>query len=154
MAMDAATLWFLIGLALVALEFAAPGIILVFFGAGAWLVALTSWLGWTTSTGSRLLVFAISSVVFLVSFRRGIQARFSGHVSDIHDPQVNLDEFSGKRVEVLEDIDPNGVGGRVEFKGADWSARSQTALKKGESAVIESVDGLCLIVRAGEEGTR
>ena len=40
-------IWFLIGLALVLSEFMLPGIILVFFGLGAWAVCLTTWMGLT-----------------------------------------------------------------------------------------------------------
>ena len=43
--MDSATIWFLIGLGLVLAEFAVPGVILVFLGVAAWIVALLDWAG-------------------------------------------------------------------------------------------------------------
>ena len=53
--------WFLIGLVLIFFEFAAPGIILIFFGTGAWLVAVTTYLELTTSLESQLIVFAVGN---------------------------------------------------------------------------------------------
>jgi len=45
MMQEALTIWFIAGLVLILLEFVVPGVILVFFGAGAWVVALGMWLG-------------------------------------------------------------------------------------------------------------
>jgi hypothetical protein len=52
-------LWFLLGLALILLEFVVPGVILVFFGIGAWAAAVTTYFGLTASFQSQLLVFAV-----------------------------------------------------------------------------------------------
>ena len=139
-------IWFLAGLALIIFEFAVPGVILVFFGIGAWVTALTTWMGLTSGWTSQLLVFAVSSVLMLVFLRRWFRARFFGHSSDVQDPLENLDEFRDQVVIVTEDVDPDS-GGRVEFKGADWSARCDTALPVGARAVIHSVDGITLLVR-------
>ena len=139
-------IWFLAGLALLIFEFAVPGVILVLFGVGAWIAALTTWMGLTDGWTSQLLVFAVSSVVLLVSLRRWLRTRFFGHSSGKQDPQENLDEFKGQIVIVTEDIDPD-TGGKVEYKGADWSARCDTALSKGARAVIQSADGITLLVR-------
>jgi len=136
-------IWFLAGLALLIFEFAVPGVILVFFGVGAWIVALTTWMGLTGGWTSQLLVFAVSSVVLLVFLRRRLRTRFFGHSSGDQDP---LDEFKGQAVIVTEDIDPD-TGGKVEYKGADWSARCDTALSAGARAVILSADGITLLVR-------
>ena len=62
-------LWFVLGLILVLSEFVLPGVILVFFGIGAWITTLTVWWGWTGGWTSQLLTFAISSVVLLVVLR-------------------------------------------------------------------------------------
>ena len=43
--MDPAIIWFLIGLGLILAEFAVPGVILVFIGIAAWIVALLAWVG-------------------------------------------------------------------------------------------------------------
>jgi membrane protein implicated in regulation of membrane protease activity len=139
-------IWFICGVVLALLEFAVPGVILIFFGLGAWITALTTYLEVTKSAASQLLVFAGSSVVLLLVLRRYIRSRFSGFVSERQAPDQNLDEFTGKTVIVLEDIAPMKPG-KVEFKGAPWQAESDESFKQGESALIEKADGLTLKIR-------
>jgi len=139
-------IWFLIGLALVLSEFIIPGVILVFFGMGAWTAAVTSWLGLTAGWTSQLLVFAISSVIYLVLLRRWFQARFIGFEGDRQNPTDNIDEFQGQIVTVIEDIDPEKGSGKVEFKGASWAARSETIISTQQRARVTGVDSITLIV--------
>ena len=61
--------WFLLGLVLLLAEFALPGIIIMFFGIGAWITALTTWLGITTGAASQNMVFGLSSVLLLFVLR-------------------------------------------------------------------------------------
>jgi membrane protein implicated in regulation of membrane protease activity len=144
---DPALIWFLVGVALALLEFAAPGVIVIFFGVAAWVVALASWAGLTPTLESQLLLFAVASAGLLFGLRNWIRGRLFGHVTGVQDLAVNLDEFTGKPVEVLVDVTPGSHEGRVEFKGATWSARSREPIRKGEAACIERVDGLVLVVR-------
>ncbi len=145
MTFDPVLLWFLAGLALILFEFTVPGVILVFFGAGAWITALTTWIGLTGGWTSQLLTFSISSVVLLALLRRWFRVRFFGHLTGGQDPENNLDEFKGQVVTVTVEIDPD-AGGKVEYKGADWSARCDTPLPAGSRAVIRSIDGITLVV--------
>jgi membrane protein implicated in regulation of membrane protease activity len=138
--------WFVCGIVLVLLEFVMPGVVLVFFGVGAWVTALTTYLGMTPGSASQLLVFAIVSVVLLFALRRYIRLRFSGFVSERQAPDRNLDEFTGKNVVVLEDIAP-GKPGTVEFKGAPWRAESGDSLRRGDNGVIEKRDSLTLKIK-------
>ncbi len=139
-------IWFLVGLALVLSEFMLPGIILVFFGMGAWVTAITSWLGITPGWSSQLLTFAISSVLLLALLRKWFRNRFIGYVGDDHGLDENIDEFKGQKVKVTTAIVPDGDEGAVEFKGARWKARSDRAIPEGDRAIIESVDGITLVV--------
>ena len=140
-------LWFLVGLVLAFLEFAVPGVILIFFGVSAWIVALTAYIRLTSSVESQLLTFIVSSVLLLIFLRRWVKGKFHGHVRDVQDPSQNLDEFTGKDVLVLDDVIPGKTGGYVEFKGASWSAVSEEPLKKGEIAIIAGLDGLTLKIK-------
>ncbi len=139
-------IWFLIGLALMLTEFAIPGIILVFFGMGAWIVALGAWIGFLNGTSSQLMTFGISSVILLVFLRRYFQNRFIGFVGDDHNPTDNIDDFSGQMVTVTTTIQPNHPG-RIEYKGAGWTAISNVEIPAGQPAVIESVEGITLRVK-------
>jgi len=132
--------WFLIGLALLLSEFMLPGIILVFFGVGAWIVALTTWIGLTGGT-------AVSSILLLVLLRRWFRARFLGHKTGEQDPLHNLDDLTGEAVTVSTAIEPGSAGGKVEYKGASWSARCETPLAAGSRAIVTAADGITLVVR-------
>jgi membrane protein implicated in regulation of membrane protease activity len=145
-------LWFLLGLALIFLEFVVPGVILVFFGIGAWAAAVTTYFGLTASFQSQSLLFAVTSILLLVVLRKWIKGKFYGHVGDVQDQTKNLDEFTGQSVVVLEDVIPNKMEGAVEFKGARWRAVSVEHIKNGEMAIITGVDGITLKVRKKEEG--
>lgn len=139
-------IWFLVGLALIISEFMLPGIILVFFGLGAWVTAVTSWIGLTTGWPSQLLCFALSSVVLLVLLRRKFRNKFFGYVGDDHGLDDNIDEFQGQVVLVTRDIGPGPGQGSVEYKGAPWEARSDQSIAAGQRAIIKSVDGITLVV--------
>ncbi len=146
MSFDPVLIWFLVGLALILAEFMIPGVILIFFGVGAWLTALTAWLGMTPGWTSQLLAFAISSVVMLVLLRRWFRTKFFGYVEGGQNSEDNLDDLAGHEVVVSQDIQP-GETGKVEYKGAAWSARSDVPLSAGEPAVITRTEGITLIVR-------
>lgn len=143
---DPVLIWFLVGLALILSEFALPGVILVFFGVGAWLTAGTTWLGITPGWTAQILCFAISSVLLLISLRRWFRTRFFGYVESDQSPEDNLDDLAGHNVTVKTAIEP-GITGQVEYKGAAWSARSESRLAAGEAAVITKTEGITLIVR-------
>lgn len=138
-------LWFLAGLMLVLLEFAAPGVIIVFLGLGAWAASLTAWLGWTPTLAGQTGVFAAASVVFLLGLRNLCKDWFMG-LSKNGDAREADDEFLNKEARVLTAITPEAPG-KVEFKGAHWNARGLGALNPGDFAVIVGREGLQLVVR-------
>lgn len=139
-------IWFVVGLALILLEFLIPGVIIVFFGIGACLVSLTTHLGLTGTVDSQLIVFSITSVVLLLSLRRWIRGKFTGYVTDEQDPSKNYDDFVGNVVTALEDLQP-GKSGAVEFRGTRWRAVADAPIRQGEEGQIERLDGITLIIR-------
>lgn len=139
-------IWFLVGLALVLLELAAPGVILVFFGLGAWIVLITTALGLTSGLTSQLLVFGAASVILLVLLRRRFRNKLHGHESAGQSPADNLDNPAGDLVTVTVAVEPGADTGRVEYKGAEWQARSEVAIGAGQRARIHETDGITLVV--------
>ena len=139
-------IWFLVGLALALLELAAPGVILVFFGLGAWIAAITTAIGITPTLWSQLVVFTLSSVLSLFLLRRWIRNRFLGYEGDSRDGTVDLDDFVGKTVKVTRAVSPGSREGRVEFKGAEWTAVADEALAEGDLVKIVAMDGITLKV--------
>ena len=147
MPLNPVVIWFLAGLVLVIIEFMIPGVILVFFGAGAWITALCTQFGLTPGISAQLLVFAISSVLLLVFLRQRFRNGFLGRVSKIGMATDNIDDEIGGKVKVLEDLKP-GTKGRVEFKGATWQAKSDTPLAAGSTAIITAHDSITLIIKS------
>lgn len=140
-------IWFIAGLVMILLEFTQPGLVIVFFGAGAWVVSLLTYLDILETLRSQLLVFGGVSVGLLLGLRRWVKGKFYGHIGAKQDLTRNLDEFTGKQVTVLQDVIPGKAGGQVEFKGTSWSAVSDQEIKKGETAAIAEMDGLTLVIK-------
>lgn len=140
-------IWFLIGLGLVLVEFMIPGAIIVFFGVGAWIAALTTWIGLTDSLAWQIIVFSVSSVALLIMLRRRLRGQFLGHTGSEQDLDHDLEEFVGKIVSVTQPISPASHG-RVEFKGAGWEAGSDQSFEPGDRVVITGLDGIRVTVSA------
>ncbi|MEM9283629.1 MAG: NfeD family protein [Verrucomicrobiota bacterium] len=142
--MDSATIWFLIGLGLVLAELAVPGVILVFIGLAAWLVAILDWCG-VDSFSVQLWTFGLTSLGLVIFARRFVKSWFSGKETEA---DADLDEeFVGKIVAVVKAIDAGGFG-LVELKGAQWKATSDQDLAEGASAVVTARDNLTLTVKS------
>ena len=142
---DAKLIWFLLGLALILFEFAAPGFVVFFFGAGAIVTAITTWAGLTPGIGSQSLVFGVSSMVLLFCLRRYLKKWFVGD-SDESAGDMD-DDFTGREARVIDALPGNGLDGRVEIKGAEWKARSVEAIPPGAIVIIERREGLTFHVR-------
>ncbi len=71
-------IWFLIGLVLLIMESVLPGLIIAFFGVGAWIVALVCLI---TDIGinTQLIIFIVSSVLSLLFLRKWLKEVFIGH---------------------------------------------------------------------------
>jgi membrane protein implicated in regulation of membrane protease activity len=132
-----AVIWFLIGLGLLLLELILPGLVIVFFGVGAWVTALVTAftdinLNW------QILIFLVASLLGLVLLRKYLKKRFFDRTNKEIDDQ--LEEFIGHKAMAIEDFE--GGTGKVEFKGTLWSARSEAPVTRGDWVIIRSKDGL------------
>ena len=143
--MSPALIWFIAGFVLVLAEMALPGVILVFIGLGAWVAAFAAWQGWADTLAEQTAVFAVSALVLLLLLRALFKSWFSGFSRDAK-PAGALEEYVGGRVRVITPVGP-GLTGKVEYKGAQWSAEGPEPLPPGATAVITDVDGLCLRVK-------
>ncbi len=143
--LDPKMLWFIAGLAMILLEFVAPGVVIVFFGVGAWVVAGGMWLGLIDSVPAQCMTFAISSLLLLFVLRRYVTSWFVGGSSN--GGESIEDEFVGKTVRVVHAIGGGENTGKVELKGAEWNARCSEELLPGRFATVTERDGLKLIVK-------
>lgn len=129
-------IWFLIGLILLIMEFVLPGLIITFFGVGAWIVALVC-LFTDIGINTQLIIFILSSVLSLLFLRKWLKGIFLGHAVSKQNLKENLEEFVGQRAVVKETIKPK-AGGKVEFHGTNWVAQADEEIAVG--AVVEIID--------------
>lgn len=135
--------WFIVGLLFFLLEFALPGLIIIFFAAGAFLIATLS-LFFNFSIEMQLIIFIIGSLLSLVIFRKGLKKvtrKNNGNQSLLED------EFLGK-TGVAETIIGPGQNGKVDFKGTRWDAKSEDFIQKGEQVTIIGNESILLIVQS------
>ena len=134
-------IWILGGLALLALELLTPGgFFIIFFGIGALVVGLLSGLGLLGAPGwIEWLLFSAVSVVSLLLFRKPLLDWMKRR-----EPQrPPVDSLVGETAVVTEDISP-GATGKAELRGTSWNVRGREALRRGQRARVERVEGLTL----------
>jgi len=136
-------IWFIMGLVLLLLELVIPGFVIFFFGIGAWITALICLIA-NPGINLQVIIFAVTSVLALLAFRKIIQKKFI-YTRDDRSDAVE-DEFTGKEAVVKEDILP-GKTGKVEFKGTSWKAESDSEVKAGQAVIITKKESFKLFVQ-------
>jgi membrane protein implicated in regulation of membrane protease activity len=138
-------IWFLVGLVLLIFEFIMPGLIIGFFGVGAWVVAVICLI---TDIGinAQLIIFIICSVLSLLILRKWLKGIFLGHTGSQQDLTEDLKEFIGERAVVKEKINPK-IGGKVEFHGTNWAAVADEEIAEGATVEIIAKDNITLKVK-------
>jgi len=138
-------IWFLAGIALLIMEFMAPGLIIAFFGVGACLVAIICIFA-DISLNTQLIIFIISSVLLLIVLRKRLKGVFTGHVKATQEMTEQVSELVGERVVVTAAITPT-AGGKVELHGTSWSAQADEEIAEGTMVEIVAKDNLTLKVK-------
>ena len=141
--------WLVIGLLLVLAELATPGgFFVIFFGFAALIVGGLAGFGVGGPVWMQLLTFSVLSVLSLVLFRSRMLKSFQ------QDPQApQVDTLIGEIGHLEGAIAPGQIG-KIEVRGAAWSARnaSSSEIPRGARCRIVRVDGLMLEVEP--EGAR
>jgi inner membrane protein len=138
-------IWFLVGLVLLIMELAAPGLIIFFFGVGAWIVAIVCLI---TDIGinAQLIIFIISSILSLLILRQWLKGIFVGHSEAQQNLREDLQEYIGERAVVKENISPKSRG-KVEFHGTNWDAQADEEIAAGEAVEITGKNNITLTVK-------
>ncbi|MBL0732404.1 MAG: NfeD family protein [Desulfosarcina sp.] len=136
---EPAMVWFIIGLACVLAEFALPGLIIIFFGIGAWCSALLL-LALDVTVFFQILIFILCSILSLIFLRKRVSFKKE-------DSKDVTEDFIGKRAKA-EDSFTKGEFGKVFFKGTFWKAEtlSESIIRKGEYVKITGQESLTLLV--------
>ena len=137
-------LWLGLGFALIIAEVTMGNFILFFIGLAAAITGIGLWLGMPAGNGIPFMVFAGLALVLLV----GVRSRLKFHLVG-ESVQGSADEdYIDKEVTVVggfDEADPQR--GRVNYRGADWNARSPKGqLAPVAVAKIVGRDGNTLII--------
>ena len=140
-------IWFLIGVVLLISEIALSGFILIFFTAGCWIVALSTWL-FDIELTIQILIFIVSSLALLFTLRKYSLKIFRGQTRDSVDDHYT-DSKIGKAAIVTQTITPH-MAGEIKAMGSFWRAIAEVEIEEGQSVLIqsqESEDGLTFKVK-------
>ena len=138
-------IWFLVGLIMLLFEFALPGLIIFFFGVGAWVVAGLCFF-FPLSTAWQLLIFLVTSVVCLLVLRKLLKRIFFGRIVDDPNASEDVDENIGKEAVVKTQIAPHAPG-KIELNGTLWKAVSDHTIEVNSTVVITAKDNLTFTVK-------
>jgi membrane protein implicated in regulation of membrane protease activity len=145
--LTAPLIWFIIGLILLLLEFAMPGLVTVFFGIGAWVVAIIC-LFIDIPINLQLVIFLLASMVSLLALRRWLKENlFRNRYASSEIEEQELAEFIGQRAVVTRTITPE-TKGRVEFHGTYWDAEAYETIPEGAPVEIIDKKNITLIVNS------
>ena len=134
-------IWFLVGLALLIIEFMLPGLIIAFFGVGAFVVGIVCLIT-DISIEAQLIIFIVASVLSLLCLRSWLKGIFMGR----QDMTEDLEEFVGERAVVIETISPK-TRGKVEIHGTNWIAAADAEIPPGAAVEVVGKENLTLKVK-------
>ncbi len=137
--------WLVAAIVLLVLEVMTPGLVFVFFGLAALVMAAVAAL-WPSMPGAwQTVLFAALSVLFVLALRRTFKRVFTGKKSAVSDNGLS-DDFVGHRAVVTEALDGLAPG-RVSFNGTSWSAIADEPVAAGTVVDIVAKENLTLTVR-------
>ena len=138
-------IWILIGLALLAVEVAIPGgIIMLFFGVSAMIVGALVAIGIGGPLWFQTVLFSVLSIVLLLTLRGPILRRMKATGAAAGE----IDSIAGEQALLLGDLAP-GAEGKAELRGTSWTVENvgDGPLSAGEKCTVDRVEGLKLYVR-------
>ncbi len=151
--MDSGTLfwiWLIFGGVMMLSEFVLPGLIAVFMGISAIVVALGYKIGFLEHIYSGFTTWFVTSLLSIFVLREIAQKLLPGDIS-YNTISEDADAY-GSIVEVIEDVRITDTNGRIKFRGTTWQATTSADLiPAGNKAKIVSRDNLAWIVEPFEE---
>lgn len=136
-------IWFVVGLVLILMEFIIPGLVIAFFGLGAWVTAIFVAIFPEMAFWVQMMIFTVFSVASLVLLRRTLKKRFFSNQEGAE--SEGLDDYIGQKA-VVEIAIKNGEG-KILFKGVSWSAYADEDIPEGTKVTIIDKDSIKLKVK-------
>ena len=135
--------WLIVMIVMLILEAMIPGLLTIWFAAGALAALLVSLCH--ASFGVQVVVFLFVKIAALVFTRPLVKKYVNSHAE-----ATNADRIIGRECIVKETIDNVAATGAVGIDGAVWTARSEaadTVLPEGSRVRIVRIEGVKAIVR-------
>lgn len=146
-------IWFLLGIAFLAVELVYPALVLGFFGIGAWITACAALLG--LAPAWQIVLFMAASLLALLLLRRRFRHVFGGRAeaaTDPHDYGGSGDSapphpLAGHTGRVSKPVRPDGRG-EVRIDGSFWRAVAPVYIPEGrEVRVLGAMPEDSLVLR-------
>ncbi len=136
-------IWLIIMAVMILVEISAPGLVSIWFAAGALAAYVSALLG--ASTAIQVMAFVLVSVVLLL-LTRPLAKRFINERA----AKTNKDTIPGRMAIVTEEINNLAATGHVTIDGLPWTARAaseEEIIPVGEEVVVEKIEGVKCIVK-------
>ena len=136
-------IWLIIMAVMIVVEISAPGLVSIWFAAGALAAYVSALLG--ASTAIQVMAFVLVSVVLLL-LTRPLAKKFINERA----AKTNKDTIPGRMAIVTEEINNLAATGHVTIDGLRWTARAaseEEIIPVGEEVVVEKIEGVKCIVK-------
>ena len=136
-------IWLIIMAVMIVVEISAPGLVSIWFAAGALAAYVSALLG--ASTAIQVMAFVLVSVVLLL-LTRPLAKKFINERA----AKTNKDTIPGRTAIVTEEVNNLAATGRVTIDGLPWTARAaaeEEIIPVGEEVVVEKIEGVKCIVK-------
>ncbi len=143
--MEPDIVWVILGLIMMFSEILIPGLVIFFFGIGALIVGgICHFID--ISINMQIIIFLVSSGVLLLTLRLWLKKIFIGYSSAKQSGDKQIVDNIGERAVVTQTIDPPKIG-KVEFRGSNWNAISQSVIEEGITVEITGQKNITLEVK-------
>lgn len=134
------SIWVILGVGLLLLEIFTTSFYAIFFGIGALITALFVSIGLADEMPTQVIIFALSSIVSLLFFRKRIMELFTKNSTEFKEI---VDEYAKVSVKI-----PAEGEGKVFYRGSDWIAYQTEgkSIAHGAKVIIKKMDGIKLVV--------
>ena len=136
-------IWLIIMAVMIIVEISAPGLVSIWFAAGALAAYVSALLG--ASTAIQVMAFVLVSVVLLL-LTRPLAKKFINERA----AKTNKETIPGRMAIVTEEINNLAATGHVTIDGLPWTARAaseEEIIPVGEEVVVEKIEGVKCIVK-------
>jgi membrane protein implicated in regulation of membrane protease activity len=138
-------IWLIAGIVLMLSEFLIPGLVVVFLGLAAVLIAIGRWTGLIDNLLDSFTYWFVLTVAIILVLRGLVARFFSGDVSITR--SSDDEEALGRVVKVTEEVGSDHDLGRIHFRGTTWKAKSEYGRAfPGQQVKIVGRDNLVWIV--------